>query len=167
MWASLLVNQIIMPEKIKEALKIHLHKPTLNKDQGLEIAPVMLQLMTSSRGPLTPWAGGVLLARLDVVLTAFNALCCHHVTSSRSWRHVTSRDFHLSRDETGFKFQSTTSDDGIKSMMSKLTMNNSIILLSSKSKAILTLARFCGRHCHELCRDMSCDFGTRTGRLRA
>ena len=36
--------------KIKEALKIHLHKPTLNKDQGLEIAPVMLQLMTSSRG---------------------------------------------------------------------------------------------------------------------
>ena len=37
--------------KIKEALKIHLLKPPLNRDQGLEIAPVMLQLLSSTHGP--------------------------------------------------------------------------------------------------------------------
>ena len=50
--------------KIKEALKIHLNKPTLNKDQGLEIAPVMLQLLTSTHGhPNTTGRGSVSTTR--------------------------------------------------------------------------------------------------------
>ena len=32
--------------KIKEALEIYKHKPSLNRDQGLELHPVLLQLLT-------------------------------------------------------------------------------------------------------------------------
>ncbi len=35
--------------KIKEALEIHKSNPTLNRDQGVEIPPVLLQLLPSSR----------------------------------------------------------------------------------------------------------------------
>ena len=35
--------------KIKEALEIHKSSPTLNRDQGVEIPPVLLQLLPSSR----------------------------------------------------------------------------------------------------------------------
>ena len=37
--------------KIREALEIHKAAPTLNKDQGAEVAPVLLQLLPSGRLP--------------------------------------------------------------------------------------------------------------------
>ena len=40
--------------KIKEALEIYKHKPTLNRDQGYEIKPVLLQLLTPPNHPHTP-----------------------------------------------------------------------------------------------------------------
>ena len=35
-----------VPRKIREAVHIHKRKPELNRDQGLEIPPVLLQLAT-------------------------------------------------------------------------------------------------------------------------
>ena len=48
--------------KIREAIKIHQRRPTLNRDQGLELDPVLLQLLPSPDDPPTstgPWRVGI------------------------------------------------------------------------------------------------------------
>ena len=45
-----------VPRRIREALKIHQRSPALNRDQGIEIPPILLQLLPRDfRGHVTPF----------------------------------------------------------------------------------------------------------------
>jgi hypothetical protein len=56
---SILANETnYNARKVKEALEIHKSNPTLNRDQGVEVPPVLLQLLKTSRsGPYNTSTG--------------------------------------------------------------------------------------------------------------